>query len=120
MESFESNVSSYKDVFPPDQPFRCLYAIHALFEYKQLAGRSMHSDEIVPKSSISLTKTYAEARLQTVSRLVEAILDPEGVSNSFAKLDIQVTSSLLQALNQWLRGKRCASEFFVESSNFLS
>lgn len=106
MESIEEPAASYTDIFPPGQPFRSLYATHALVEYKGLAGQSRYSDRDSSGKKLPLVNSYTEARQRAVAFIVQAILDPKVTSHRTPGLELQVTSSLMQTLVQWLQGKQ--------------
>ncbi|KAF4123223.1 ubiquitin carboxyl-terminal hydrolase 34, partial [Geosmithia morbida] len=112
IKSFEDEKTSYKDIFPRGQPFRSLYAIHALFEYKELAVQSRRLGDL--PSTVAGTPdsnkfpglpriTYSKARGRSVSLVLQAILDPDVVAHMSARLELELTSSLMHILMQWLQ-----------------
>ena len=104
MESFQNPETSYTDIFPPNQPFRSLYAVHALTEYKTLCR-----DPKVPSGDTSgpqlfAVSPYDEARRRVIKFIVQAILDANVYSHGTMRLEFWVASSLMQILGQWLEG----------------
>ena len=80
--------------------------MHALVEYKELASRAQHPEGASSGSKLHLVNSYIEARQRAVAFIVQAILDPKVTSHATAGLELQITSSLMQTLVQWLQGKR--------------
>ncbi|CAJ2510159.1 Uu.00g060590.m01.CDS01 [Anthostomella pinea] len=80
LAAFENPATSHRDVFPLGQPFKCLYAIHALREY--LSTRRLKSSvmQISAQDSQDRQKTAGDkedALVKAVSLIVAAICDPE-------------------------------------------
>lgn len=117
MESFEEPTASYTDIFPPGQPFRSLYAMHVLTEYKDLA-RQPRGDGNVSGSKPPLSSSYTEARRRAVCFIVQAVLDPKVSSHTTLGLELRITSSFMQSLLKWLQGKpRTLRGTFDETAN---
>ncbi|RDW59732.1 hypothetical protein BP6252_12819 [Coleophoma cylindrospora] len=91
LKAFEKNETRYLDVFPKDQPFKCLYAIHALKECVLFKP--------VPKGNASDSNIT-----RTVSLLVAAISD-ENILASYGDAELRdgVALSLIDCLVRFLR-----------------
>lgn len=102
MESFEEQSAVHTDIFPPGQPFKALYAVHALSEYKALACRA---EAAVANSSSFPQRSKEKARNKSICLIVQAISDHHKLSQHSTQLQMQLTSSLMQTLVEWLQGE---------------
>lgn len=103
----ESEDVSYKQIFPLGQPYKCLYAIHAIREYERAHGQHV---------SISLSHLYSaadllqgavnEAALMRATKLiVSALSDPELLSQiPEGELRDNMTLNLIDCLVMFLKG----------------
>lgn len=100
LEKIDSGSTSYLEVFPLGQPFRCLYAIHALGEYADSAQRQHdppHVDGAPP------TVAYMGAMERAMTLVLAAISDPDVIDRCPAghlksQLSLQLMSSLVDHL----------------------
>ena len=96
----DSESVSYLEIFPLGQPFKCLYAIHAIGEYTDGAGRqhsALNVDE-VPRSDM-----YKKAVKRAMTLVLEAIGDPNVIDGCpeghlRSRLSLQLMSSLVRYL----------------------
>ncbi|KAK9775074.1 hypothetical protein SCAR479_08348 [Seiridium cardinale] len=81
LAAFESPDTSYLDVFPLGEPFKCLYTIHALREYLNTRRLRFQAMQISPQISDSGQKVVPgqEDLFKAMSLLVAAIEDLEVV-----------------------------------------
>lgn len=136
IKSLADPTASYKDIFPRGQPFRSLYAIHALFEYKNLAARAAscaiiqdmpleHDGQLEAESTAETEAetgglSYSTARERSVALILRAILDPDVVANTNARLELELTSSLMHILMQWLQESGLVTPIKLASAGVLA
>ncbi|KAI0405732.1 hypothetical protein F4802DRAFT_169466 [Xylaria palmicola] len=78
LAAFESSDTSPRDIFPLNQPFKSLYAIHALREY--LHTRRLKNNMHTPSPEAmeqQLKDDQQDAAMKAVSLIVAAICDPD-------------------------------------------
>ncbi|KAI1143859.1 hypothetical protein F5Y05DRAFT_8632 [Hypoxylon sp. FL0543] len=108
LTAFESPTTSYRDVFPIGQPFKSLYALHALREYLStrrlkynvMQGSSQDCD-VQEKSATDQQDALARA----ISLIVAAICDPEVVERGSSevlqlKLSLELVDNFVQLLKE--------------------
>ncbi|KAF5609704.1 hypothetical protein FPANT_70 [Fusarium pseudoanthophilum] len=104
MRLISSGTTSSKDIFPSGQPFKSLYAVHALVEYaetllpSQLIG---HLDGVTTGPG-SDPVVLPEALRTPISFIVQAISDEEIFNGASVILRLKLASTLLHALRQFL------------------
>ena len=94
------NSASYLEIFPIGQPFKCLYAIHAIGEYVDSAGRQ-HSGLTIDEAPCPDVGKKAKERAMTL--VLEAIGDPDIIDGCpeghlRSRLSLQLMSSLVRYL----------------------
>ncbi|KAI0386269.1 hypothetical protein F5Y04DRAFT_243745 [Hypomontagnella monticulosa] len=107
LTAFEDPVTSYRDIFPLGQPFKSLYALHALREY--LSTRRLRSNvmQVSIQDHESQEKTTIDqqaALTRAMSLIVSAICDSEIVERgSSESLQLQLSLELVDTYVQLLR-----------------
>jgi ubiquitin carboxyl-terminal hydrolase 34 len=101
-----SETTSYKDIFPSGQPFKSLYAVHALIEYAETLLPSQlishnHLNYMITSSG-SDPVILPEALKISISFIVQAISDEDIFNRASVLLRLKLTSTLLHALRQFL------------------
>ncbi|KAI0187692.1 ubiquitin carboxyl-terminal hydrolase [Xylaria flabelliformis] len=95
LAAFESPSTSTRDIFPLGQPFKCLYAIHALREYlnTRRLKTTIHasSREATTEQQLRNDQQYAVAK--AISLIIAAICDPD-VIGQCSNMDIRLQLSL--------------------------
>ncbi|KAI0179993.1 hypothetical protein GGR52DRAFT_568756 [Hypoxylon sp. FL1284] len=104
LATFEDPETSYRDIFPIGQPFKSLYALHALREYlntRKLKSNVMQVSTQDSEVQSQTTNDRQKALTRAVFLMVAAICDPEvverGSSESLAlKLTVELLDNFLQ------------------------
>lgn len=98
----DTDSTSYKDLFLPGQPFKSLYAIHALTEYIEDVRRANLNCRGPLRGGPQVTQ---QDHLKRSLRLVvQALSDPEVLRGSVARLQIRVLGSLMEKFVQLAQG----------------
>ncbi|KAI1771399.1 hypothetical protein F4818DRAFT_213002 [Hypoxylon cercidicola] len=108
LTAFEDPETSYRDVFPFGQPFKSLYALHALREYlntRRLKSNVMQVSSPDSEIQVKTTNDQQDALTRAVSLIVAAICDPEvverGSSEALAlKLSLELVDNFLQLVKE--------------------
>ncbi|PHH80164.1 hypothetical protein CDD82_1934 [Ophiocordyceps australis] len=90
----DTDVTSYKDLFLSGQPFRSLYAIHALKEYVESASRARSAGTNLESNGCYTSREKAMKR--SLRLVVQALSDAEVLQGSSTRLQIRLASSLMQ------------------------
>ncbi|KAM0349366.1 hypothetical protein ACHAPU_003775 [Fusarium lateritium] len=98
----DNNSASYDDIFPRGQPFKSLYAIHALIEYTEPHLPGVEGPNVVPSSSESGFSQYSKALETAISFVVQAISDENVFDGASMLLRLKLTCGLLHAFRQFL------------------
>ncbi|KAI0395296.1 hypothetical protein F5Y17DRAFT_423819 [Xylariaceae sp. FL0594] len=96
LAAFESPSTSHQDVFPLGQPFKSLYAIHALREYlstRKLKSSMMQNSTQEAETPDRLGSEQQDAVIRAVALLVAAICDP-AVIDQCANRDLRLQLAL--------------------------
>lgn len=109
LKSIDSDGSSYRDVFPPGQPYKSLYAVHALLQYTEAAlhGRvnsergACDGTEDRPSQPVS----YAQAVKTSLSLIVQAISDEDVLDRASLGLRLKLSSALIHAFMRFADSK---------------
>ncbi|KAF4343618.1 hypothetical protein FBEOM_2417 [Fusarium beomiforme] len=118
LKLINSGTASYKDIFPSGQPFKSLYAVHALIEYAESLLPSHFTSPGDPVNAISgsdsETIVVPEALRTSMSFIVQAISDEDVFTRASVLLRLRLASALLHAFRQFLdkiglRGESAAS-----------
>jgi ubiquitin carboxyl-terminal hydrolase 34 len=83
LELLDSSSTSYKDVFPPGQPFKSLYALHAIRDY--IAGVRRFDDTERSAAGSASIRTLAVALKRTMSFIVAGIQDNDVTDRNSSK-----------------------------------
>ncbi|KAI1074724.1 hypothetical protein F5B20DRAFT_429744 [Whalleya microplaca] len=104
---FDDSSASYKDIFPLGQPFKSLYAIHALREYlstRRLKSSVMQTSSLDVESQQQTSDDQREALVRAMSLIVAAICDPDVVGQcSSEAMQIQLSLQLVDGFVQLLK-----------------
>lgn len=104
MDLFESEKTSHRDLFLPGQPYRSLYAIHALLEYTETA-RLMGSAGNLGISTGAIPNTVYNKALITALRFIGLAISDAGILEKTPKfLQMQILSSLMRTFVEFIRG----------------
>ncbi|KAF5652390.1 hypothetical protein F25303_3310 [Fusarium sp. NRRL 25303] len=104
MRLISSGTTSSKDIFPSGQPFKSLYAVHALVEYAETLLPSQlisHLNDVTTGSG-SDPVILPEALMTPISFIVQAISDEDIFNGASVLLRLKLASTLLHALRQFL------------------
>ncbi|KAF4442789.1 hypothetical protein FACUT_1811 [Fusarium acutatum] len=104
MRLISSGTTSSKDIFPSGQPFKSLYAVHALVEYAEALLPSQLISHLngVTTGSGSDPVILPEALKTPISFIVQAISDEDIFNGASVFLRLKLASTLLHALRQFL------------------
>ncbi|KAF4441245.1 hypothetical protein F53441_12094 [Fusarium austroafricanum] len=106
LRSVDNEAVRYKDIFPSGQPFKSLYAVHALVEYTEapLPGHITSRDDPSDSSSGSGPSFVPSSKaLRTAMSLVmQAISDENIFDRASMFLRLKLTCALLHAFRQFL------------------
>ncbi|EMT70268.1 Ubiquitin carboxyl-terminal hydrolase 34 [Fusarium odoratissimum] len=117
MRLIGSETTSSKDIFPSGQPFKSLYAVHALIEYAETLLPSQlisHLNDVTTGSG-SDPVILPEALKTPISFIVQAISDEDIFNGASVLLRLKLASTLLHAVRQFLdiRSRECSmAEYF--------
>ncbi len=106
LKAFQSDSVSHREIFPLGQPFKSLYAIHALREY--LSSRRRSTTPIqrqVDQDAIQIAiKEYSKALTRGMSLTIAAISDYEVIRRCASQeLQIFLSTTLVESLVQTLK-----------------
>ncbi|KAF5568972.1 ubiquitin carboxyl-terminal hydrolase 34 [Fusarium phyllophilum] len=104
MRLISSGTTSSKEIFPSGQPFKSLYAVHALVEYAEtlLPSQPISHLNDVTTGSGSDPVILPEALKTPISFIVQAISDEDIFDGASVFLRLKLASTLLHALRQFL------------------
>ncbi|KAI0128593.1 ubiquitin carboxyl-terminal hydrolase [Xylariales sp. AK1849] len=109
LNAFEDASTSYRQIFPLGEPFKCLYTIHALREYlstRRLKSQAMQVNTQNVESQQKTALDQEEALLKAMSLLVDAICDPDVVTRCPGEpLQVLLSFHLVDNFVQLLKGK---------------
>ncbi|RWA14040.1 hypothetical protein EKO27_g1099 [Xylaria grammica] len=107
LAAIESSNASPLDVFPLGQPFKSLYAIHALREYLQtrrLKNTMMHASSHEETMQQQFTNDQQDALAKAISLIVAAICDPHVIDQcSNEDMRLQLSLELVDTFAQLLK-----------------
>ncbi|EWZ34942.1 hypothetical protein FOZG_12739 [Fusarium oxysporum Fo47] len=104
MRLIGSETTSSKDIFPSGQPFKSLYAVHALIEYAETLLPSQlisHLNDATAGSGPDPV-ILPEALKTPISFIVQAISDEDIFNGASVLLRLKLASTLLHAVRQFL------------------
>ncbi|KAH6965506.1 hypothetical protein EDB82DRAFT_300975 [Fusarium venenatum] len=97
----DNEPATYKDVFPPGQPFKSLYAVHALLKYIKTLSSNINSDGSQNDTFSPRSVSYFKALKTAMSLVVHAISDKDVFEQASTFIRLKLTTSLLQACKQF-------------------
>ncbi|KAI2630709.1 hypothetical protein GGR54DRAFT_165232 [Hypoxylon sp. NC1633] len=108
LTAFENPATSYRDVFPHGQPFKSLYALHALREYlstRRLKSNVMQVSSPESEMQAKTADDQQDALVLAISLIVAAICDPEVVGRGSSealqlKLSFELVDNFVQLLQE--------------------
>ncbi|KAI1422322.1 hypothetical protein F5Y12DRAFT_717436 [Xylaria sp. FL1777] len=107
LAAIESSSASPRDVFPLGQPFKSLYAIHALREYlhtRRLKSTMMHASSQEGTMQQQFTNDQQDAIAKAISLIVAAICDPPIIDQcSNEGMRLQLSLELVDTFVQLLK-----------------
>ncbi|KAI1124983.1 hypothetical protein F5Y10DRAFT_248045 [Nemania abortiva] len=107
LAALESSDTSPRDVFPLRQPFKSLYAIHALREYlhtRRLKNTVMQASSHEVTKQQQLTNDHQDAVTKAMSLIVAAICDPDIINQcSNGEMKLQLGLELVDTFVQLLK-----------------
>ncbi|KAK3692278.1 hypothetical protein B0T22DRAFT_9213 [Podospora appendiculata] len=100
LKAIDNPSTSHKDIFPLGQPFKSLYAVHAVREYVTSQQRNASSRIPAQQGATEIpAHSYETALTKAMSLVVSAICDTEVVAQCPSrKLQIELSSSLVDCL----------------------
>lgn len=102
LEAIDNTALSYTDTFPLGQPFKSLYAVHALQEY---FGCWRPNDVPSTVDEQARSGSRAASLVRAMSLVVLAISDPQVIAQCpTQELQIELGSALVQLFVSLLRG----------------
>jgi ubiquitin carboxyl-terminal hydrolase 34 len=107
LRAIENPSTSYEDIFPIGQPFKSLYAVHAVREYHASQKRKFATTQLqdCEDDTEGLGDSFATALIRALSLVVSALSDPEVIAQSPSReLQIELSSSLVEAFVAILKG----------------
>ncbi|PFH60693.1 hypothetical protein XA68_10531 [Ophiocordyceps unilateralis] len=110
MSRFDTDSTSYKDLFLSGQPFRSLYALHALAEYVDAASGAATGSSL---ASASPTSSHEEALRRALHLVVQALSDPSVLEGTTDRLQIRLASALMQKFVALVSGVYCSKTWLV-------
>ncbi|CAI4218916.1 unnamed protein product [Parascedosporium putredinis] len=105
LEVLDSNSTSYLEVFPLGQPFKCLYALYALVEYTD-AARRRNNIALPSFEGDGSSNGYKEAMERALKLTFAAISDPNVIERCpsghlKSQLSLQLMTCLVDLLTTW-------------------
>ncbi|KAI1484153.1 hypothetical protein F4774DRAFT_405354 [Daldinia eschscholtzii] len=108
LTAFEDPATSYRDVFPLGQPFKSLYALHALREYlstRRLKSSVMQVSSQDCEAHLKSTNDHQDASARAMSLVIAAICDSEVVERGSSealqlKLSLELVESFIHLLEE--------------------
>ncbi|KAI2785330.1 hypothetical protein F4815DRAFT_490487 [Daldinia loculata] len=108
LTAFEDPATSYRDVFPLGQPFKSLYALHALREYlstRRLKSNVMQVSSQDCETHLKSTNDQHDASARAMSLVIAAICDSEVVERGSSealqlKLSLELVDSFINLLEE--------------------
>ncbi|KAK8125449.1 uncharacterized protein PG998_001208 [Apiospora kogelbergensis] len=115
LQEFEDGTATSEDMFPLGQPFKCLYAIHALREYlstRRLKAQVSQVSEPNAEAHRRVVLDQSEALLKATSLVVAAICNTEIVGQCTDEtIRIMLSLNLVDNLVQLLKESGTATSF---------
>ncbi|CAM1502884.1 Fc.00g076600.m01.CDS01 [Cosmosporella sp. VM-42] len=99
LKAVDNDATSYKDIFPPGQPFKSLYAVHALAEgTKGFPKNGDLTNRPLPFEPLP----YTHAVRRSMSLIVQAISNEDVFNRASAGLRLKLTNALISAFLLYL------------------
>ncbi|WZH42653.1 uncharacterized protein QYS62_003649 [Fusarium acuminatum] len=102
LKLIDNESASYNDIFPCGQPFKSLYAVHALVEYTEPPLPDGDDSNVLSSSSESEFVQYSKALKTAISFVVQAISDENVFDGASMFLRLKLTCGLLHAFRRFL------------------
>ncbi len=107
--------TTYSEIFPTGQPYKSLYALHALREYVVVQLRKVNISSTEPENAAHVTKrTSGEIALTRATSLIVAAISDQDVLSQCAADNLRGSLALqmLDCLIKFLKGKsvQCMKE----------
>ncbi|KAF7560328.1 hypothetical protein G7046_g3827 [Stylonectria norvegica] len=102
INTINSNGKSYTDVFSSGQPFKSLYAVHALVQYTEAAFHGRATSGAETGQSTAEQVSYDEALRRSMSLIVQAISDEALLDGASMGLRLKLSSSLIYGFIRFL------------------
>ncbi|KAH6605074.1 hypothetical protein Trco_006781 [Trichoderma cornu-damae] len=102
IDLFENPSTKHTDIFPPGQPYKSLYVIHALVEYIASVRLAESHSEAWGKYHGFSQVSYEEALGTSYSLIVQAISDEGFLDQINSALQIELMEALMQTFIQLL------------------
>ncbi|KAM0215002.1 hypothetical protein ACHAPQ_002853 [Fusarium lateritium] len=102
LKLIDNESALYYDIFPCGQPFKSLYAVHALIEYTEPPLPDGDDSNASPGSSELESVQYSKALKTATSFVVQAISDENVLDGASMLLRLKLTCGLLHALRRFL------------------
>jgi ubiquitin carboxyl-terminal hydrolase 34 len=100
---FQSDSSSYKDIFPAGEPFKSLYALYSLRVF--LDGAQHHQDEDTLLSGDVLSVEVQSALKRAMKLIVDVLSDDEIVDRNVSKeIEVTLFLQLLEMYQELIKG----------------
>lgn len=133
LQAFEDGTATSEDIFPLGQPFKCLYAIHALREYlstRRLKAQVSQISEPDTDAHRRVVLDQSEALVKATSLVVTAIRNTEVIGRCTNEaIRIMLSLHLVDNLVQLLKGRfyhavlrlwQCSANVAIESGTVPS
>ncbi|KYK55829.1 hypothetical protein DCS_07793 [Drechmeria coniospora] len=121
MSLFDTTNTSYKDLFLPGQPFKSLYAVHALVEYIECARRGL-ADANTPYTSEDRdgSVAYDQALQKSLQLVVQALTDSTIFDGVPPQLKMRVASALMQTFVKLIQGICRSLTQYLHPANIIT
>lgn len=105
LSQFDSEATSYKELFLPGQPYKSLYALHALTEYLETSRQAASTG--IPGADANRGDTanaHEEAIRRALRLVVQALSDTEVLEGTTTQLKVRLASALMQTFAKLVQG----------------
>jgi ubiquitin carboxyl-terminal hydrolase 34 len=126
MKAIEDPSTPYSDIFPSGQPFKSLYAVHAVREYLASQRRKAPDGQLdvsADKADDMSSSPYPGHVQRAMALIVSAICDEEVIEQCPSQFwRIELSSSLVECLLSLLKGRMTGSAplMFVSRSQLCT
>lgn len=88
----------------PGHPFKALYTVHALYEYKELTSLETQVEATTIGPRLFPRRTAEEAKTSSISLIVQALPDAQEHSQYSQPVQAKLVATLMHVIVQWLQG----------------